>query len=212
MTQPIIIAHQDQIAAAWARIAQTLTKRYQHWLNNQPLTEQWPAVIVYIPHGGIFPTVDLTRLLTQPIWNTLHFGSIHYSRYGNNLTGTKQQHFTTELPNLNNRFVVLIDDVVDQGITFAKAIAHLKTLNADTIITCSGCYKAKQMDPKHGCKPDYTAVTIYSDNNLFLLGQGMDGQHCGRQHLNISIHPNFHQDYDQQKDQIIFYQPDEIPA
>jgi hypoxanthine-guanine phosphoribosyltransferase len=189
-----IIAHKEQINAAEQKVADALIIEYQEWLQAQPEGQRFPPVVLYIPHGGIYAAVDLTRALNKShLWQTIHFGYIHYSRYAEGFVAKDADDvsFTTCLPEINKRFVVVVDDVVDKGVTLARGVASIKSMGASRVISYSVCHKANQLDTQLGVNPDYAAVTVHSRSDLFLLGQGMDGNHLGRHEQHIRIHPDY---------------------
>ena len=71
---------------------------------------------------------------------------------------------------LEDKHVILIDDVVDRGITLTSVLDHLKARNPQSITTVVLIHKPDQTQKK--VKLDYTGFKISGDP--FIVGYGMD--------------------------------------
>ncbi|MFM2396708.1 MAG: hypothetical protein RLZZ434_1290 [Pseudomonadota bacterium] len=93
----------DAVDAAIGRIAQELTAA---------LAEAEP-VVMCVMTGGLFFAGQLLGRLTFP----LHLDYVHASRYQNNTAGTQLSWQAQPKMDLTGRTVVLLDDILDEGIT-----------------------------------------------------------------------------------------------
>lgn len=94
-------------------------------------------------------------------------------------TGTTSMGRVDELIGLNTdilgKNIIIIEDIVDTGITIDKIITLLMKGNPSSIKTCSLLYKPDAFKGKE--KPDYIGFTI---PNTFVVGYGLDYNEKGR--------------------------------
>lgn len=94
-------------------------------------------------------------------------------------TGTTSMGRVDELIGLNTdifgKNIIIIEDIVDTGITIDKIITLLMQGNPSSIKICSLLYKPDAFKGKE--KPDYIGFTI---PNTFVVGYGLDYNEKGR--------------------------------
>ena len=139
-----------------------------------------PVHVVMILKGSIFFGVDLARALVR----NATLGFLAASSYG---AGTKSkgrvQIDTEHLGEIEGRNVLLIDDILDTGHTFAKTIDILKEKRPASLRTCV------LMD-----KPERREVDIHADHvgftidNHFVVGYGLDCDEAYRTLPDIRIY------------------------
>ena len=147
---------EDQVDAAIDRMAEAITAR---------LADQNPLVLSVL-NGGILPTARLLLKLRFP----LEIDSIKAGRYQGATQGEaalRWQH-QPDTP-LKDRAVLLVDDVLDEGITLAElrrwcleqgaASAHIAAL------------VDKDLGRNKPCRADFTGLVA---ENRYLFGYGMD--------------------------------------
>ncbi|MBD5298967.1 MAG: hypoxanthine phosphoribosyltransferase [Bacteroides sp.] len=71
--------------------------------------------------------------------------------------------------NIDGRDVVIIEDIVDTGLTAVQMVNDLKRLNPNSVRFATLLYKPQSS--KTGFKPDYVAFEIPSN---FIIGYGLD--------------------------------------
>ncbi|WP_028307971.1 hypoxanthine phosphoribosyltransferase [Desulfitibacter alkalitolerans] len=91
-------------------------------------------VLVCVLRGAVYFTVDLTRSLTVPF--VLDFISI--SSYGREASPQGIVRITKDLDiSVNEKEVLLVEDIVDTGLTLNYLLRNLKTRNPSGIRVCT---------------------------------------------------------------------------
>ncbi len=122
-------------------------------------------VLISVLNGTVVFTADLIRSLNFPL--TLDF--IGTSSYRNQ-TRPGPLHFTKKLStNIQNRHVLLIDDILDTGQTLHAILTQLHTLKPRSLRTC--VLLQKRVPRTHAIRPHYTGFNI---PNAFVVGYGLD--------------------------------------
>ncbi len=131
---------------------------------NEVLRDKNP-VILCVMNGGVVFTGKLLTQLPFP----LTFDSINASRYRNNTSGAEIQWLYQPKTDLNNRIVLIVDDILDEGLTLEAIITYCKEQGATAV------YTAVLIDKKLTQKKPVTAdfVGLYTENR-YLFGYGMD--------------------------------------
>jgi hypoxanthine phosphoribosyltransferase len=129
--------------------------------------------VICILKGSLIFTSDLIRKLTIPV--RLHF--VQVSSYGDETesSGTVNLHFSSVSEDLKDRDVLLVEDVLDTGITLDYLIKQLKEERPATLKTCVLLDKPSRR--KLNITADYVGFEI-ADN--FVIGYGLDFRELGR--------------------------------
>ena len=130
------------------------------------LTDALP-VFVCIMNGGLPFMWDLTKRLNFP----LAMDFLYATRY-DGMEGGKVQIHTRPRTNLRDRNVVLVDDVIDHGVTMQAIVNEFKG-DAAAVWTAVLVDKSEQ-SISGNCRtlePDFVALTAPT---RFLIGRGMD--------------------------------------
>jgi hypoxanthine phosphoribosyltransferase len=131
------------------------------------------AVGVTLLMGGLWFAADLTRALARR-GKPLIYDALWLSSYGQ---GTQSagacQLLAGPQRNLGERQVLIIDDVVDSGVSLAEAVRILTAAGAAEILTCA--FALKPAPGLRAIEPDDFA---WEAPARFLVGYGMD--HAGR--------------------------------
>ena len=77
--------------------------------------------------------------------------------------------------NLSGRTVVIVEDIVESGLTVKRMMEQIGTRNPATVQVCTLFFKPDRL--KEDLKPDYVAFSIPND---FILGYGLDYDQQGR--------------------------------
>lgn len=122
--------------------------------------------VLCILKGALFFSADLIRRLTVPV--RIHF--IQLGSYGSSTesSGTVSFHFSSS-SELKDRHVLIVEDILDTGITFEFLLEHLKVLNPASLKSCVLLNKRSRR--KIDVKPDYTGFEI---QDQFVVGYGLD--------------------------------------
>jgi hypoxanthine phosphoribosyltransferase len=122
-------------------------------------------VVLCLMSGGIIPTGLLLPKLSFP----LELDYIHATRYGKEISGSDLQWIHHPGIKLKDRLVLLVDDILDQGLTLAAVKDHCEAAGA------RACYSAvivdKLIQQKKPMRADFVAVET---EDRYLYGLGMD--------------------------------------
>lgn len=145
----------EEIQKQIARVAQELTHDYA---GKKPL-------FVCVLNGAFMFAADLFRKLEFEA--EIQF--IRYKSYeGMESNGNPQSLMSIE-NSVKDRPVVIIEDIVDTGLTAERMIADLKKLGPSEVKLCSLLFKPDSL--KCGAMPDYFCFSIPP---RFILGYGLD--------------------------------------
>ena len=150
-----LIHSAETVAAAVSRVAGEITAR---------LGETNPLLLCVMSGGVPFAG----QLMTQ-LHFPLDFDYLHVSRYGQDISGGALSWRVAPRIPVEGRTVLVVDDILDQGVTLAAIAERLRQQGA------KACYTAVATDKQHGqAKPitaDFVALTV---PNRFVFGYGMD--------------------------------------
>ena len=117
--------------------------------------------------GAVLFAVDLVRHLNMP----LKMEFIRLSSYGTGMTTSgKVNAVDISLPDLNGKNVLIIEDIVDTGLT-AKFLMDFMHCNFKTKSTKFCSLLDKKVTRKVDIEPDYYGFEI---DDKFLIGYGLD--------------------------------------
>jgi hypoxanthine phosphoribosyltransferase len=157
------------------RVAE-LARRIHEDFGRQSIT------IVGVLTGSIIFLADLVRRLDLPIRIDL----IQASSYRGRTTSPGDLHIPEALePDVRDRQVLLVDDILDTGKTLSSLVRHLRELGAASIKVAVLLRKeGRQIIP---FEPDYCGFNI---PNAFVVGYGLDFNDEHRQLPYIAILEN----------------------
>ena len=128
------------------------------------LKDEFPVVLSVMGGAAIF-TGQLLPLLAFP----LEFGAIEVTRYNNAIQGRE---ITWRLPprdNVRDRVVLVVDDILDEGITLAAIRKRLLEMGAAKVY--SAVFADKAIGRAKPVAADFVGVTV---PNRYVFGFGMD--------------------------------------
>ena len=131
---------------------------------SEKLKDQFPVVLSVMGGAAIF-TGQLLPLLRFP----LEFGAIEVTRYNNDIQGRE---ITWRLPprdNVRDRVVLVVDDILDEGITLAAIKQRLLEMGAKQVY--SAVFADKAIGREKPVAADFIGVTV---PNRYVFGFGMD--------------------------------------
>ena len=114
----------------------------------------------------LFFTADLTREIGGKIY--LEFMQLS-SYEGENTTGTIKLKKDIDFSEIKGKDVLIIEDIVDTGITLNYTLEHIKKAGANSVKVCTLLNKPSRRKIK--VPIDYVGFEI---ENKFVLGYGMD--------------------------------------
>ncbi len=150
-----VIHTEEEVAAAVSRVAREITGK---------LGETNPLLLVVMSGGVPFAG----HLMTQ-LHFPLEFDYLHVTRYGQETSGGALSWRAAPWTPVKGRTVIILDDILDEGLTLAAIVERMKELGA------RACYTAVATDKLNGknkpLKADFVALTV---PDRFVFGYGMD--------------------------------------
>lgn len=150
-----LIHSAETVEQAVQRLAAEVTARFA---GSNPL-------VVSVMGGAVIFTGKLLPLLPFP----LEFDYVHATRYGSATRGGEMQWVVEPRTSLHGRTVLLLDDILDEGVTLATIRQRLLDRGA------AQCYTAVFADKAIGrakpITPDFVGLTL---PDRFVFGFGMD--------------------------------------
>ncbi|KAJ53659.1 hypoxanthine phosphoribosyltransferase [Clostridium tetanomorphum] len=122
--------------------------------------------VLSLLRGSFIFTADLVRHITVPT----KIGFMTTSSYGNSEISTGKVKVVNDIPdNIEGLDVLIVDDIVDTGITMDFVINHVKNLGAASVKCCVLLDKPERR--KIDVKPDYCCFEI---PDVFVIGYGLN--------------------------------------
>ncbi|MCK5191474.1 MAG: hypoxanthine-guanine phosphoribosyltransferase [Methylococcales bacterium] len=122
-------------------------------------------VFLSVMNGGVVIAGKLLTRLNFP----LTFDAINASRYLNNTSGGEIQWIQKPETNLKDRTVLIVDDILDKGLTLEAIIDYCKDQGATSVYTA--VLVDKKLDYKKPVIADFVGLKV---ENRYLFGYGMD--------------------------------------
>jgi hypoxanthine phosphoribosyltransferase len=156
MAQAEPIHAAEAVEAALDRMARELDARLR---GSNPL-------LIGVLHGGLIPLAGLAMRLDFP----LQLDYLHATRYRGQTRGGELHWLAHPTQALAGRSVVVVDDILDEGVTLTAILGHCREQGAAQVLS------AVLVDKLHGRKPgirqaDFTGLTV---PDRYVFGYGMD--------------------------------------
>ena len=134
-------------------------------------------IMVCILNGAFMFAADLVRYITtfQP---EIYFA--RFSSYEGMDTTGKVKEVIGLNADITGRDVIIVEDIVDTGITMQSVVPILKDKGAKTVAICTLLSKPEKLQVD--LKVDYSAMDIPND---FVVGYGLDYNGLGRNYKDI---------------------------
>ena len=148
-----------QVNAATSRIAREI---------NRDFADQHP-LILSVMGGAVVFSGQLLPQLDFP----LDFDIVQASRYGENTVGAQLTWRVAPRDNIVGRNVIILDDILDEGITLAAIVDLVKRTGATSVACAVFCAKdyGEEINNRKPLKADYVGISV---PNRFIFGYGMD--------------------------------------
>lgn len=157
LTEADLLATQDGIEAAIGRMAEEITAE---------LREADPVLICVMNGGLIFSGQLLTRLPFP-----LQVDYVHATRYGHETSGSGLNWIVKPQLELKGRTVLLLDDILDEGVTLAAIADYCRQQGAARVLMAVLVEKLHLRKVTPGMRADFTGIEI---GDRFLFGYGLD--------------------------------------
>ena len=116
-------------------------------------------------NGGVMPFAELLKYLDFP----LQCDYVHATRYGEKLAGETLRWLAQPATAVEGRTVVIVDDILDEGITLAAIETALAQQGAAQILTA--VLVQKQLATPPATTADFVGLTV---PDRYVFGYGMD--------------------------------------
>ncbi len=151
-----VLLTEEQIAARVKEMGAQLTEEYK----------DKELVVVCLLKGAAWFATDLTRAINLP----LRVDFMVASSYGNGTSTTGNVKVKLDISeDIKGKDVLLIDDIIDSGVTFAAISDMLRQYKPASLKTCALCDKAERRI--NGLEADYVGFNIPDE---FVVGYGLD--------------------------------------
>lgn len=122
--------------------------------------------VLSLLRGSFIYTADLVRHITVPT----KIGFMTTSSYGHNETSSGNVKIVHDIPDDIKGFdVLVVDDIVDTGITMKFVVDHTKSLGANSVKSCVLLDKPERR--KADIEPDFCCFEI---PDVFVVGYGLN--------------------------------------
>ena len=154
-----ILVSEEEIDRITTRIAKEIDRDYAG--------DDKRLILVCILKGSIVFMGDLMKKLTGPV----EIDCMKVSSYGagTSTTGSVNIHLDLMRPDLENCDLLIIEDIIDSGVTLSYLTKYLKGKGARSVRTCTLLDKPSRR--KVDFVPDYYGVAIPDE---FVVGFGLD--------------------------------------
>jgi hypoxanthine phosphoribosyltransferase len=150
-----VLVPAEAVTAALARVAQDITAR---------LAEHYPLVLS-VMGGAVVFTGNLLPLLRFP----LDFDYLHVTRYGDATSGGELHWIAAPRESIAGRTVLVLDDILDEGITLAAIRQRMLDNGAAACLTA--VFADKEIGRPKPIAADFVGVRV---PNRYVFGFGMD--------------------------------------
>lgn len=135
--------------------------------------------VICVLKGALFFVADLAREMESPV--RIHF--LQVSSYGNasESSGKAKLHFSASV-DLQDRHILLVEDILDTGITLDYLLKHLREKKPRSLKTCVLLDKPSRR--RVNVTPDYYGFQIPDE---FVIGYGLDYREFGRNLRYIAV-------------------------
>ncbi len=156
MPELIPVIKKDEIDSKLAEVARRISNDYK----------DSELVLVGILKGAFVFMSDLMRRLTIPV----QVDFISASSYGSGTSTTGNIKLTKELSlDIHSKDVLIVEDIIDTGLTLAYLIEYLKSFGPKSIRICAMLDKRERR--RADIKIDYSCHVV---EDGFLVGYGLD--------------------------------------
>lgn len=132
----------------------------------QELKSSNPLVLC-VMNGGLIFSGQLLPKLVFP----LELEYIHATRYGHAINGSDLEWIVKPQADMKGRTVLLLDDILDEGITLAAIAAYCYRKGAEQVLMAALIEKLHLRKVTPGMRADFSGIEV---GDRFLFGYGLD--------------------------------------
>lgn len=146
-----------EVEVAIKRLAQEITSQFSESL----------PVILCVMTGGLIFTGQLLTKLAFP----LEVDYVHATRYGHETNGASLHWTVRPQLDLKGRAVLLLDDILDEGVTLAAIAEYCRQQGAASVCMAVLIEKLHLRKVTPGMRADFTGIEV---GDRFVFGYGLD--------------------------------------
>lgn len=132
----------------------------------EKLKDEQP-IILCVMTGGLMFTADVLSRMNFP----LELDYLHATRYRGETVGGAIHWLAEPKMDLEGRTVLIMDDILDGGVTLCEIVQYCKAHNAKAVYTAVFINKLRERDKKGLKEADFVGIDA---EDRFLFGYGMD--------------------------------------
>jgi len=151
------LVSEAEVKSAIGRLATEITAR---------LKDANPVVLCIMNGGLIFTG----RLLPQLVF-PLQVDYVHATRYGHEINGAFLNWTVRPQLDLQGRTVLLLDDILDEGVTLAAIAEYCRQKGAAEVLMAALVEKLHLRKVTPGMRADFSGIEV---GDRFLFGYGLD--------------------------------------
>lgn len=133
---------------------------------HQELHDKNP-VILCVMVGGLVPMGNLLPRLDFP----LEVDYVHATRYSSSTIGGGLEWKVRPTTNIKNRTVLVVDDILDGGVTLAAILSEIKAMGAKEVYSAVLVDKHHKRDENGLLHADFVGLEV---DDHYIFGYGMD--------------------------------------
>ena len=123
-------------------------------------------VVLGVLKGSFIFLADLIREITIPV----QVDFVRLASYGSNTTSSGTIRITKEAElDIRDRDVLIVEDIIDSGVTIAYLLDHLKSFSPKSVKVCAFIDKSERREVQVSI--DYAGIMVEQG---FLVGYGLD--------------------------------------
>lgn len=153
----------EQISAALDTMAEAINRHYEK--------RPEPLLVLVVMKGALVTAGTLLPRLIGPV----EVDYVHATRYRDNQAGEELHWYHRPRAALSDRHVLLVDDILDQGVTLAAVHAFCMQAGAMDVKAAVLVEKSRQEPP--AIQADFKALVV---PDRYIYGFGMDNQELDR--------------------------------
>jgi hypoxanthine phosphoribosyltransferase len=152
-----LLVGEPEVTAAIVRMAREITGQ---------LKDSNPVLLCVMNGGLIFTGQLLTRLVFP-----LEVDYVHATRYGHETNGSHLHWTVRPQLDLKGRTVLLLDDILDEGVTLAAIAEYCRQQGASQVYMAVLVEKLHLRKVTPGMRADFSGIEV---GDRFLFGYGLD--------------------------------------
>lgn len=154
------VVHDDTaVEVALQQMVEKITQLIEGSLQNQPV------ILLCVMNGGLYLAGQLMARLKLP----MRLDYVQANRYHQGLQGESIRWSRLPALDLNQQTVLVVDDILDEGITLAEVVQHCQQAGAKNVLTA--VLTEKDNGLKKPIQADFVGLSV---PNEYVFGCGMD--------------------------------------